>query len=99
MHQWDSVTLKFEKVFDRRKNFQAGPFTFSTVQKGDVGVSFDRGELVLLPAGYHVLKHALHKFSHNLSVRQQFDRLLPSCCPPTRLNSTSMPLCRGKSSN
>jgi len=78
MHQWDSDTLKFEKVFDRRKNFQAGPFTFSTVQKGDVGVSFDRGELVLLPAGYHVLKHALHKFSHNLSVRQQFDRLQSS---------------------
>jgi len=78
MHQWDSDTLKFEKVFDRRTNFQAGPFTFCTVQKGDVGVSFDRGELALLPAGYHVLKHALHKFSHNLSVRQQFDRLQSS---------------------
>lgn len=78
MHQWDSSTLKFEKVFDRRKNFSAGPFTFCTVQKGDVGVSFDRGELVLLSAGYHVLKHALHKFSHNISVRQQFDRLQSS---------------------
>ena len=78
MHQWDSPTLKFEKTFDRRSNFQAGPFTFCTVQKGDVGVSFDRGELTLLPAGYHVLKHALHKFSHNISVRQQFDQLKSS---------------------
>ena len=78
MHQWDSPTMKFEKVFDRRTNFQAGPFTFCTIQKGDVGVSFDRGELKLLHAGYHVLKHALHKYSHNISVRQQFDPLTSS---------------------
>ena len=78
MHQWDSPTMKFDKVLDRRTNFQAGPFTFCTIVKGDVGVSFDRGELKLLPAGYHVLKHALHKYSHNISVRQQFDRLTSS---------------------
>ena len=78
MHQWDSPTMKFDKVFDRRTNFQAGPFTFCTIQKGDVGVSFDRGELKLLHAGYHVLKHALHKYSHNISIRQQFDRLTSS---------------------
>ena len=75
MHQWDSPTMKFDKMLDRRQNFQAGPYTFCTIKKGDVGVSFDRGELQLLPAGYHVLKHALHKYSHNISVRQQFDKL------------------------
>jgi regulator of protease activity HflC (stomatin/prohibitin superfamily) len=79
MHQWDSSTLKFEKTFDRKNaKLEIGPFTFCTIQKGDVGVSFDRGELSLLPAGYHVLKHALHKFSHNISVRQQFDALKSS---------------------
>ena len=39
MHQWDSPTMKFDKVLDRRTNFQAGPFTFCTIVKGDVGVS------------------------------------------------------------
>ncbi len=52
MHQWDSPTMKFEKVYDLSQHVtKVGPYTFLIVDDGTVAVTNDHGKLDIKPAG------------------------------------------------
>jgi regulator of protease activity HflC (stomatin/prohibitin superfamily) len=55
------------------------------VKEGSVAVTHDEGKLDVLRAGFHILTHHRHIFSHYLDMKDQFD-LLPQLDLMTRDN-------------
>lgn len=83
MHQWDSPTFKWDslKVLSNDQVLQLGPYTLVTVPPGEVAITENNGELVILGENEkiggrtHFLDHSKWNYKGMLSTQVQFDEL------------------------
>lgn len=83
MHQWDSPTFKWDKlkVLSNDQVLQLGPYTLVTVPPGEVAITENNGELVILSENSkaggrtHFLSHSKWLYKGMLSTQIQFDEL------------------------
>jgi regulator of protease activity HflC (stomatin/prohibitin superfamily) len=57
------------------QNIQLGPINIVTVKQGEVGISYSKGKLVVLPTGQHILHDASHTFERFVSLKRETMRL------------------------
>merc|ERR1712070_527834 len=79
MHQWNSTTLKFEKMIDLSTSvIRMGPYTLVTVDEGYAGVTSDNGEQKILPGGQaYMLTHRNWKFEKFITTKLQTNDVGP----------------------
>lgn len=77
MHQWQSATMKFEKIIDLNQPvILMGPYTLLTVDKGYEAVTQNNGRQQVLPGGeVHLLNHRNWKFEKFITCKIQTDDL------------------------
>lgn len=77
LYEWNDNNVHFVEFADASERFiELGSKKVVQVYTGEVGITYDRGELMILKSGRHVIDSSTHFFERFLSTKQRSIRLI-----------------------